>query len=329
MIDLAKIAGSAASNIGKVASGIASSLGGSAANLMSSIRSASIPKDNITPKDIPDVQAGSGGDSSDWRVRLSFPNNVEEFQDNIFNPLKEAGGLIFPYTPTISINAIANYNESPVTHQNYQFISYANSRTSEISISGEFFVEDAIQAQYWLSAVHFLRSVTKMFVGSDKRAGNPPILLYFNAYGDFVFRDVPVVVKSFSMTLPKEVDYIITNISGKEGRSGGNFGADTPGGVSNTTNQLAGVLSAAGATNAANLIRNVNNIGKLLAGGANGSKISSRFLSASNLSDENDSHVPTQSTLNLTLLPIYSRTRVRKFSLEQFIKGGYVKDGFI
>ena len=215
---------------GSVSNAINGALSGVAGGLSSALRSINIPlnAEAFTAKADTKPQQGAGGDASDWRVRLSFPNDVAEFAgSSVFTPLKESGGLIFPYTPTISINSTANYTESPVTHQNYQFVSYANSRVSEISVSGDFYVEDAVQARYWLSCVHFLRSVTKMFAGPDQRAGNPPILLYFNAYGDFVFRDVPVVVKSFSMTLPKEVDYIRTNINGI-GTSVGNFGGGDP-----------------------------------------------------------------------------------------------------
>lgn len=316
---------------GSVSNAINGALSGVAGGLSSALRSINIPlnAEAFTAKADTKPQQGAGGDASDWRVRLSFPNDVAEFAgSSVFTPLKESGGLIFPYTPTISINSTANYTESPVTHQNYQFVSYANSRVSEISVSGDFYVEDAVQARYWLSCVHFLRSVTKMFAGPDQRAGNPPILLYFNAYGDFVFRDVPVVVKSFSMTLPKEVDYIRTNINGI-GTSVGNFGGGDPtSSISGLANTMAGIASAAGATQAAAAMKSVSNIANIFSGGGK-SPNSNSSSSSSNLSTENDSHVPTQSTLNITLLPIYSRTRVRKFSLETFVNGEYVKDGFI
>jgi hypothetical protein len=322
---------SVAEAISGAASGLAGAVNGAAGGLASALRSVNIPlnAEAFTPKADTKPQQGAGGDAADWRVRLSFPNDVAEFAGSpVFTPLKEAGGLIFPYTPTISINSTANYTESPVTHQNYQFVSYANSRVSEISVSGDFYVEDAVQARYWLSCVHFLRSVTKMFVGPDQRAGNPPILLYFNAYGDFVFRDVPVVVKSFSMTLPKEVDYIRTNINGI-GTSVGNFGGGDPtGSIGGLANTMAGIASAAGATQAAAAMKSVANIANVLSGGGK-SPNSNASSGSANINTENDSHVPTQSTLNMTLLPIYSRTRVRKFSLETFVNGGYVKDGFI
>jgi hypothetical protein len=39
-------------------------------------------------------------------------------------------------------------------------------------------------------------------------------------------------------------------------------------------------------------------------------------------------HVPTKSSLQLTLMPVYSRTSARKFSLDRFVTGGYLNNSF-
>ncbi len=151
---------------------------------------------------------GAPDASKDWRVRLSVPN-IDGFKDSkVLKPLRDVGGLVFPYTPTIQLSHTANYNDVPVTHQNYQFIAYENSRADTITVSGPFNVEDGQQALYWVASLHFLRSVTKMFAGTDKDAGNPPPILRFNAYGEHVFNNLPVVVRSFNIDLPQDADYI-------------------------------------------------------------------------------------------------------------------------
>ena len=43
--------------------------------------------------------------------------------------------------------------------------------------------------------------------------GNPPIILKFNAYGDYVFKDVPVIIRNYSIDLPSGVEYINTGSS--------------------------------------------------------------------------------------------------------------------
>jgi hypothetical protein len=133
-----------------------------------------------------------GGGSGDWRARVSGA----------------IGELVFPYTPTISISGGAQYEETPITHQNYAFFSYQNSKAESITISAPYYVEDAMQAQQWIKAVNFLRAATKMFPD-----GNPPIILKFNAYGDYVFKDIPVIVKNYTVDLPNSVDYIASGSS--------------------------------------------------------------------------------------------------------------------
>jgi hypothetical protein len=166
-----------------------------------------------------------------------------------------------------------------------------------------------------------------MFTGGSSMAGNPPVILYFNAYGDYVFRDVPVVVRSFSMTLPKDVDYITTNMTNPPATAEGGFGQDNTSSIGGTAQKLANVTSAAGLTQAANVLKTVSNVSKMLNGGSQSTPQNNGPISSKGGND--DSHVPTQSTLGISLLPIYSRNRVRNFSLETFLSGGYVKDGYI
>ena len=265
------------------------------ANLLSSIRSINLPLGGESIGAIVNASATFGGtdSSTDWRARLSMPSGSFFDKSPILQPLTDAGGLIFPYTPTISITSTATYNEIPVTHQNYQFQAYQNSRVSDIQITGEFNVEDGVQAKYWIAVVHFLRSVTKMFTGDTAFQGNPPPILNFSAYGDHVFRNVPVVVKSFSMTLPKDVQYISTNVLASSGGLGG---------ISQIANNLAlGPISR--------LLPQIGNPG--------------------GTSSSRDSHVPVKSDLTITIMPVYSRESVRQFSLQQFVNGAYVSKGYV
>lgn len=148
----------------------------------------------------------------DWRVKLDIPSVF--FGSPVLNPLlRSDAALIFPYTPSITISSSASYDEQSVTHQNYQFIYYQNSKTDAIQIAAPFNVEDADQGAYWLAAVHFLRSATKMFSGDDFVAGNPPVICNLNGYGNYVFNNVPVVIRAFSIDLPQDVNYI--NVGGQ------------------------------------------------------------------------------------------------------------------
>lgn len=153
------------------------------------------------------AMAAFGGGGSDWRVKLGVPGPFLG-SPVLFPLLMSDCSLVFPYTPTISITGSAGYEEQSVTHQNYQFVFYNSGKSEQIQIVAPFNVEDQEQGLYWLAAVHFLRSATKMFTGNDPNAGNPPVICRLNGYGDYVFPNVPVIVRSFSVDMSQDVNYI-------------------------------------------------------------------------------------------------------------------------
>jgi hypothetical protein len=150
----------------------------------------------------------------DWRVSLSIPPGSYG-ESQVLVPIASINKFVFPYTPIVSISHQANYSAMDPVHGNYSFMSYENSKVDKISITGDFYCEDSAEAQYWVAAVHFLRSVTKMYFGDNsENAGAPPPILKLNGYGDFVFNNVPVAVTGFTLDLPNDVDYIPTQFVG-------------------------------------------------------------------------------------------------------------------
>jgi len=88
------------------------------------------------------------------------------------------------------------------------FPAYQNSQVNAMTIIGDFFIENEKEGQYWVAATHYLRSITKMAYGATSNQGSPPPIVKLNGYGDYVFKDVPVVVQMFTVELPNDVDYI-------------------------------------------------------------------------------------------------------------------------
>ena len=156
----------------------------------------------------PFTDVGFVGDEYDWRVRISLPNGNNFESSPYLQPLYETNGLIFPYTPQILISHSASYNAIQPIHTNYPFMAYQNSRVEQFSIVGDFFVENAREGAYWVGAVHFLRSATKMAYGATDQQGAPPPIVKVKGYGDFMFNNVPCVITQFSVELGSEVDYI-------------------------------------------------------------------------------------------------------------------------
>tara|TARA_B000000557_G_scaffold10670_1_gene8722 strand:- start:500 stop:1453 length:954 start_codon:yes stop_codon:yes gene_type:complete len=188
-----------------------------AENFASNMRSKFLKKD---PEEIGAATQASWAQSSwedrDWRVRLSLPTHKSAWYDKnsnkILQPLSATNGMTFPYTPTIILSHSANYQQIAPIHNNYPFFAYQNSQVDQLVITGQFYCQNGTEANYWVACLHYLRAVTKMDYGSDKsfNRGAPPPVVKLNGYGDFVFKDVPVIITNFTVDMPNEVDYIAT-----------------------------------------------------------------------------------------------------------------------
>lgn len=153
--------------------------------------------------------SGSTTAGSDDRVKIiDNSGKIAKSGSSILRPLAEVGGVIFPYTPTITISHRANYGEEDLIHTNYKSPYYKNSTVESINISGEFTASNTTEATYVAAMIHFFRSATKMFYGADSIAGTPPVVMRLEGHGNIILPKVPVVVTSFDYTLPNNVDYI-------------------------------------------------------------------------------------------------------------------------
>lgn len=235
---------------------------------------------------------GQGTSAGDWKVRIRIGNArilYNSGDSGILTPLLDTGGVIFPYTPNITVAYQANYTPQRFTHSNYAHYSYDNSEVQTIQIQAEFTAQNQEEADYVLACIYFFRATTKMFFGKGEYAGSPPPLVFLNGYGRHYFPDVPCIVTSFSHTMPSEVDYIETSgsSSGISFQSGaGEFGEEP---------RLGGLTS---------------------------------FLSGAGAS-EGRTRVPVVSTFSISLQPVYSKESLTNFDLNQFAQGKLVGGKFI
>jgi hypothetical protein len=231
---------------------------------------------------------------SDWRVRISLADGANIFykstgsdQNELMRPLIETNGVIWPYTPAITVTHSATYNQTNLTHSNYNPSFYHHSDVSDISISGEFTVQSQDEGRYLMAAVYFFRAATKMFFGQGANVGNPPPIVFLDGYGSHYFPHVPCVITSFAHTLPAEVDYISVDITSSEM-----------------------VTTSTGP--ARNISQN---------GGISGGR--TRELKTVTTS----TRVPTISTIAVTVKPMYSRKNLHdRFNLDKFAAGLLLAD---
>lgn len=155
--------------------------------------------------------------NGDWRVRLALAPysgpilyRAPQNEVGILAPLQETDGVIFPYTPSISVSYTAKYEDISLIQTNYRLFQYSGSGVESVTISCDFTAQDTYEANYLLAVIHFFRTATKMFYGQDSqpKAGTPPPLCYLYGLGEFQFNGHPLAVHGFNYNLPNNVHYI-------------------------------------------------------------------------------------------------------------------------
>ena len=254
--------------------------------------------------------------TSDWRVRLQLAASSDYLYNaspvGILGPLAETNGVIFPYTPQISTAYRANYEQYDLVHSNYRGVYYKNSRVDDLNIRCAFTAQDTQEADYLLAVIHFFRSVTKMFYGKDEQRGSPPPLVYLSGLGMNQFNGHPCVVTSFTYTLPDNVDYI-------RATSVNNYGTDL---LSRRTPGKAAGVAGLGATG--NRILN-SGLERFFPGAKPAPDAVVGSVNNSQLAN----YVPTKMEIDITLIPVQTRSQVSKqFSLKEFANGDLIKGGY-
>ena len=259
--------------------------------------------------------------NADWRVKLRLAPGANYLYNapapGILQPLKDQGGVIFPYTPTISTSYKANYSSYDLTHSNYKGYYYQGSVVEPVTLSCVFTAQSTVEAQYLLAVIHFFKSVTKMFYGQDAERGTPPPLVYLTGLGEYQFNEHACVVQSFTYDLPTDVDYIRArspNINN-----------------SNMLNQRQASNARSPGTTWGNGV-----LGNFLGGAINRLANAGVPKGAVNMPPapatfglNSPTYVPTKMNIAITLLPVQSRKQQsQQFSLRQYANGDLLKGGF-
>lgn len=242
---------------------------------------------------------------SDWRVRLSLAGKAKYLyrgdQPGILAPLKDTDGVIFPYTPQVTVSYAANYDQSELTHSNYKIYQYRSSSVDSVSISCDFTAQDTFEANYLLAVIHFFRSVTKMFYGQDQfpKPGTPPPLCYLTGLGSFQFDNHPLAITQFNYSLPTDVDYI---------RAGNPTVA--PGSPYSLLNSYAGQFG---------FNSSQTRLGQVLTQGGNAPNPQ---FQRSPTGTQEATYVPTKMQIQISAIPIVTRNDVsNRFSLTDYAAG--------
>jgi len=255
--------------------------------------------------------------NQDWRVRLVLAEGAnylyKDTANQLLKPLMNANGVIFPYTPSISVNYTANYDKTDLTHSNYRGHFYKSSVVGDVTITATFTAQDTAEAQYLLAVIHFFRSVTKMFYGQDAQRGAPPPLLYLVGLGEFQFNGQPCVVSNFQYSLPTDVDYIRAS-------SPNNYGINLLNRRTATTTSSNPISSVLNRLQNAGLFPGANPKTTTPSPGPTLGTVNNT---------QRPTYVPTKMDMTIQLLPLQTRSQVsQQFSVKEFANGNLLKGGF-
>lgn len=233
----------------------------------------------------------------DWRVRLTLAPDANYLYNakpaGVLAPLAATKGVVFPYTPLISVNYSATYDQSTVPHSNYRIFQYQGSSVDSVSITCDFTAQDVYEANYLLAVIHFFRAATKMFYGQDQdpKPGTPPPLVFLFGMGGFQFEAHPLAITSFSYSLPNDVDYIPTTNSSEAGEEVDTYNTGS------SSSRLPPDVQSGGTRPSANFSTEGANI-------------------------ETVTYVPTKIQLSISCIPIVSRNSIsNRFSFKEYATG--------
>ena len=287
-------------------------LTGAAGAVANRLSAAGLPAGGIFGRQQRSLQSNVGAPSAtqDWGVKLTLPETTynDLFGNSPIMDKQSIGvrnGMRWPVTPFINMSHSANYDSRAVLHNNYPYYAYQNSQVDQITISGSFPVNDQRSGLNFLGTLHFLRTVTKMYYGSgDANQGNPPPVCKLNGYGDYIYKNVPVIITNFNVELREQIDYIGITVP-----TGGlsSLPSESPNQMMRQSQQLSPGLRNAIYGSATNNPANATE------------------------SDGSVNYVPTDSLIAVTCLPVYSRNKItNQFTLKAFAEGDLTKNnGFI
>ena len=148
------------------------------------------------------------------RLRPKPAAALEIYGSNgLLQPLRATNGMVWPFQPTITYEQNVDYQAMDLVHVNQEIYAYTKTNALKMSVTGPFSVQNQQEGIYALAAIHFLRTVTKMYFGTGNDLGTPPPVLLFDAYGQYMFNQLPVIVTSFTVQLPNEVDYVPVDLN--------------------------------------------------------------------------------------------------------------------
>lgn len=182
----------------------------SASSVSSAVQSVASSIQSFLPSSLSSAISSAGSSVSSGISSLLSAAQAAQSASPLWAALQQTNGMLFPYTPTINFSQAVNYAELQLVHSNTDYAAYVRTPSVTISISGKFTVQNQAEGIYSLACIHFLRTVSKSYFGAKDaaNAGLPPPVLVLNGYGNYIFNNLAVILKSHSWTFDDSADGI-------------------------------------------------------------------------------------------------------------------------
>ena len=257
------------------------------------------------------VDFQNNSDAQGRRVRLRPKPAAAVGENSIYGgsgllqPLRNTNGLVWPYQPTIIYEQSVDYSAIDMVHVNQEILAYTKTPALKLSVTGQFSVQNQQEGIYALAAIHFMRVVTKMYFGTGPNLGTPPPVLLFDAYGQYMFNQLPVIVTNYSVELPADIDYVPVDLSNLLTYSNAQSQTNMPGySKVQTTPQLQSFEQA-----------------------KNAAYIASSMFKSSLQGSDGYVWLPAVFTLTVGITVQNTAQRLRAFNLDAFRTGDLMKEG--
>lgn len=110
--------------------------------------------------------------------------------------------------PTLSESRAARYSTETILHTPEGFNSYEGTDQRTFEIAGKFFCRNDKEI---VTNNKVLQVVRSLVMPDYNRTGAPPTPIELHAYGAQNIFALPCLVRSYNMTYPNDVDYVVSN----------------------------------------------------------------------------------------------------------------------
>lgn len=175
---------------------------------------------NINTKAAASIPSAVSGINPSISDGVTITNKTEEHRVKLVNTSHTDEEIIFNVRPQLNETRSANYSTVELLHHPSDILKYQKTSARTWSFSATLVSRTPEEAKQNLQYTNWIRAWVMPYYGEgtansikshSSRLGAPPPILKLTAYGNQMIGPVPVVLESYDISWPADVDYIQTS----------------------------------------------------------------------------------------------------------------------